>query len=623
MKKTISFLATNSGSRAIRFSSLLASLVLLISSFSSNHIRAQFYGEFLYPHDSTFLTSAQRTVLDTGWVMAGFRPNFGQAHFVIDKVNKNGLISGPNDFSEEYTVGDPDINCSGFFNPAHCQGISVIESANTLAGNGYAVAGVYVSGNVRGVFFATLNGQGGVLNSIRWNLPGGSYGPTLEKPVVIESKVNPGDYYVCGHFNYQTYVMKVDNNALQSWANWYSINGDFSGFDIIESPYNPTSSKLIVVGRAQDNGGSTAQDAFVMHLETGMGNVLSTNLYSDGSGGDDWFNSISEANHSTLSNRGYVVGGFAHSSTLNNYIYTPWMAHLDTSYKLVWSTLIQPSYGNNNTPIARQCAKEINDVFQRRNQSGQFEYYGIAGSAMDIDQVGTNGFEYSYMSVFRLDNSGSNSLSPDEFRYFNGSGQYSHFDPHLTQIESTAGGGAPEGFQAFCTATASPSHYMVKAYYNGYAGCQDSLSDINVYSYNATDIPIQVNMGIFNSSCNGFAFANSSISVSRSTICTAGSVSGGSNSRILGVANVQFEDIAFEAFPNPVHDLLSLRFMSTSTSNIELKLLDLLGRPVDMKTTKGDELLTMEIEIADIQPGVYLLQVKDGERIAVRKIVVE
>lgn len=203
-----------------------------------NKSAAQFFGQFIYRHDSTFLTSAQRTVIDPGWVMGGFRPvvHSGKAHVVVDKVDNLGMFSTGLDFSNEYEIQDADVvSCFPTIPVPLCQGITVIETANTMAGNGYALAAAFADPNggndYRGVFYASLDAAGNVINYYRWNLPGGSYAPTFKKPVIIESTVNPGNYYICGHYNNQTYIHKITSNATPVWSWWYSFSADLSAFE--------------------------------------------------------------------------------------------------------------------------------------------------------------------------------------------------------------------------------------------------------------------------------------------------------------------------------------------------------------------------------------------------------
>lgn len=616
---------------------------LLFASFISlvlipSELPAQFYGEFYYVHPKNFvLSSAQRTVLDTGWVMGGFRRSIvaGEPHFVINKVDKNGQFSTTNDFSMEYEISDNDLaSCTGVHSPITTQGITVIETANTISGNGYVAAGIFVSSattaTVRGVFFMSLDAQGNVLNQYRWNFPNGPHHSLIEEPVIIESKVSPGDYFICGHYDAMTYVFRITSNATVVWENWYSYGVEFVAFDLIESPYSAASSELVIVGRAQDNTGSVAQEAFIMELDGNLGSINSVQVYSDGSGGDDWFTAIEVADHAIAGNEGYVVGGFSHSSTLNNYTYTPWMAHLDATYNIVWSTHIAPTYGNNLSPVGRQCANEINDVFQRRNLSGAFEYYGIAGSAIDVDQVSLNGYEYNYLSVYRLDNSGSNSLSPDEFRYFAGGHIDWGYEPRLTHIAAVAGGGASEGFQAFCTSTlTSPtSFYMVKAYYNGYAGCQDSLTEVAVYDHPVNFSAIVVNQTPFGSSCPGFNINYAALSISPTTLCASSSVGAGNNARFTGFSDTEIGGIDIKVFPNPASNRVYLRQNTLSNLTLIADLYDCRGQRVERVTFDQEDAasrneFTLNLGENHLTPGLYFLRLSQGNNTSIKRLVIE
>lgn len=69
-------------------------------------------------------------------------------------------------------------------------------------------------------------------------------------------------------------------------------------------------------------------------------------------------------------------------------------------------------------------------------------------------------------------------------------------------------------------------------------------------------------------------------------------------------------------YPNPVSDG-KIYITSATTSNKEVEIFDVLGKSV-LKAT-----VVKELNISSLDPGVYLIKIKDGENSVTRKLVVK
>ncbi len=89
---------------------------------------------------------------------------------------------------------------------------------------------------------------------------------------------------------------------------------------------------------------------------------------------------------------------------------------------------------------------------------------------------------------------------------------------------------------------------------------------------------------------------------------------------VAGCSAVGIEDIAsnnFEVFPNPTRDFLNIK---SSTSNFEVKLMDIKGSIIEniQLIDKGD--LT-SINLSALNSGIYFLEFKSDNEVIVKKII--
>ena len=83
------------------------------------------------------------------------------------------------------------------------------------------------------------------------------------------------------------------------------------------------------------------------------------------------------------------------------------------------------------------------------------------------------------------------------------------------------------------------------------------------------------------------------------------------------------QDLIFALQPNPAHDVTSLTLDAANAQDIQIRLIDILGRTVrtyDANQANGNQ---YEIQLNQIVPGTYLIRVDIDGRTAVKKLVVQ
>ncbi len=79
----------------------------------------------------------------------------------------------------------------------------------------------------------------------------------------------------------------------------------------------------------------------------------------------------------------------------------------------------------------------------------------------------------------------------------------------------------------------------------------------------------------------------------------------------------------FALYPNPNQGDFTVKFESSTTNDIAIAVYDMRGRNVFEKSYANTGMFSQDLKLDNVQAGVYLVSVKDGERKVVKKIVVE
>ncbi len=97
--------------------------------------------------------------------------------------------------------------------------------------------------------------------------------------------------------------------------------------------------------------------------------------------------------------------------------------------------------------------------------------------------------------------------------------------------------------------------------------------------------------------------------------------------QVSGIADDGLEELAFEVYPNPCKEKLTLRDLRLETRDLKLETRDLKLEIIDIKgrLMKSMELNGHEntIEVSDFQAGVYFVKLQVEEAVGVRKIIIQ
>jgi subtilisin-like proprotein convertase family protein len=89
------------------------------------------------------------------------------------------------------------------------------------------------------------------------------------------------------------------------------------------------------------------------------------------------------------------------------------------------------------------------------------------------------------------------------------------------------------------------------------------------------------------------------------------------------LAATQFEFADFAVYPNPNNGNFNIKFTGSSSNGVKVLVHDMRGRAVFENDYANSATFDQNISLNNAQTGVYILTVTDGERKAVKKIVIE
>lgn len=118
---------------------------------------------------------------------------------------------------------------------------------------------------------------------------------------------------------------------------------------------------------------------------------------------------------------------------------------------------------------------------------------------------------------------------------------------------------------------------------------------------------------------NGIIDSNSA----NDTACIYFTLQGSNNHTAIVEAGAEFSE-GFQLFPNPAHQSVWLRFYSAEAEQVQLQIVDALGRIVvrkDLAVSAGRQDKT--IDISQLVPGFYFVKLFDGRTSTVEKLYVE
>ena len=89
------------------------------------------------------------------------------------------------------------------------------------------------------------------------------------------------------------------------------------------------------------------------------------------------------------------------------------------------------------------------------------------------------------------------------------------------------------------------------------------------------------------------------------------------------LANESFGLDNFTLYPNPNNGNFNIQFNSNSGNEIKINVHDIRGREIYSKSYTNNGLFNENLQLSNVQSGVYLVTVQDGSRKEVKKIVIQ
>jgi N-acetylneuraminic acid mutarotase len=153
------------------------------------------------------------------------------------------------------------------------------------------------------------------------------------------------------------------------------------------------------------------------------------------------------------------------------------------------------------------------------------------------------------------------------------------------------------------------STYAYSRAFGSIAAGKNSTSD-NTYTINIseecpvnTQIPIQIDI-----TSDGYKFWTDTLYV-----------------HVCGPTRIEYlEEQITRIYPNPTNDILNIEFSNRDNQVLEIEILDITGKIIYQKEYKNNNAHFVEqLNLSDYKNGVYLVKVRQADRIYVRKVVVK
>jgi hypothetical protein len=566
---------------------LLCGLVL-----STSLLFAQPYGQTHYPNGARLYSGQQVNLNSNGFLMGGIHgQDIVEAETIsITKTDIGGAYnSTSSEFRKQYSLMRTGSNCvpTGV-DVRDYAGVSVIEINPGPNGEWYAMASAYDEG----VMFSTLDNTGVPVATSVYKFS--SPATILNKPTLIESPTNPGDFYICGMFDSVMYVIKTDIAGSIFWSGYYHAGGGMiEPRDMIISAHN---NNLIIVGHVTpDPQYMRFSDGFLLDLDPNSGSV---NIFVDYSSTPcNWFNAI-ENSYSSTGGSGYIVGGYC-DPALN--AGGALVMKLATNGSIIWNTLLEGTGQGSFTD-------EVLDVIERHNTSSvsspTYEYYAVARS------VNLSMPQYDNISVFKLNDIGTPFPGPNEFFYPGTSAapltgvKLDHRNPGTT--------GFDEGLHIF--ANDGDNFYLIEAYFNGHTGCNEFFGPA-ITEIGPNDIyPWIGTYGSF-TQCSNQTLVYGDVVYTPNQICSSNSISSGNNQRTTGIKELNGSGV-LKAYPNPSNGIYTLE----NSSECSVKIVNALGEVIYSKNFAAGQ---NSINIESLPAGIYTLWSKDSSGFSALQLIKE
>jgi hypothetical protein len=574
--------------------------------------QAQYFQKLYSDNSSGYNGMTTKGIGGAGHVVGGINqvgsPANPDVGLMVVRTDPDGAFTTPFDFNNTYVLmtGGGSIvnfNCGKVLEFAGSTGFAAMGSFNykdPSSPTGFRYALAYIQ----------LDPSGNVLALKQYDVPSTStYSLTIAS--ICESKVTPNEFFATAHFvesNEASHVLvlRINLSGAMIWGKMYDFPTTRQSFetpyDIIESPYG--NHEIIVAGDIyypQLSYPSPIGNGFCLTLDRSSGSVIGMQEFDGGA-----LEKLSAINVSPdPTNPGFILTGYTYDYHTGNC----WVLRTTPALTPMWSYL----YSENN---GKAEDFEGFDVIGRQNTLGNYEYY-ITGRKE----------QFNFDAIIMKINDVGIPANPGALFVYSNSPAISQWGNSVDMNTSgTADGVSMYGIWEDPLVAPVPRRaYVVKAYFNGQSGCDESFVDVHERPYGVNNTFTPVSFSNMSETPIYLAYLSTDNNI---TLCYNLTLPGGDNTFTTSVTDPQKQKTGLLLFPNPIGSKdknLSIRMESRRIDIANLSLQDMLGREIftgAYQLDKGENTLQIDISNLCLNKGIYQVVIeKDGSREVIKLIV--
>jgi hypothetical protein len=94
------------------------------------------------------------------------------------------------------------------------------------------------------------------------------------------------------------------------------------------------------------------------------------------------------------------------------------------------------------------------------------------------------------------------------------------------------------------------------------------------------------------------------------------------NSAVVGINDLSFDE-SFSIFPNPAKDYFNVSLYNPTNANCTIEILNTVGQTLQLFNLTNDTNISNDISISNLASGMYLVKTTLGNKVSVKKLIVE
>lgn len=94
------------------------------------------------------------------------------------------------------------------------------------------------------------------------------------------------------------------------------------------------------------------------------------------------------------------------------------------------------------------------------------------------------------------------------------------------------------------------------------------------------------------------------------------------NAVITGINDLNF-DATFNIFPNPAKDYVNVKLQNEANANCKIQIVNSIGQIAQEIDLGSDSEITRNISVSNLNSGIYIVKTTLGDKVSVRKLIIE